>query len=105
MRKVQENFTDKDPDSKRPAGRIRILIQKDPRALVGCLRKKQLLKVSMWKVAFCVIFALEAHKKILGLYLSRKAEKVGQFTFFCFYINKGIFLDRFNLERLPPLFL
>jgi hypothetical protein len=30
----------------------------------------------MWKVAFCVILVLEAHKIILGLYLSGKAEKV-----------------------------
>jgi len=43
---------------------------------LGCLRKNQLLKVSMWKVAFCIILVLEVHKKILGLDLSGKAEKV-----------------------------
>jgi len=33
MQKIHKNFTDKDPDLERPAGRI--LIQKDPRAGSG----------------------------------------------------------------------
>jgi len=55
----------------------------------------------MWKVAFCVILVLEAHKKILGLCLSRKAEKVK--SLFLLSYKKGVFFEGFHLERLLPL--